>query len=139
MVRSRNAPAALAALAPFAPFALGLSLVLAGCGSAEGAGSTPAAGGPAATSAAPALEPEGPTARTIDYRCASGRRATLTVDVPDLRDLADTLDRIQPCEDDQGFESGTLTITCDSGPRQVALRGSEGSLVQPPESSLCPE
>jgi hypothetical protein len=134
MVRNRNALTALASLA------LGLGLGLAGCGSADGAGSAPEAGGPAATSAAaPALGPDGPTARTIGYRCTSGRRATLIVDVPDLRDLADKLDRIQPCEDDQGFESGTVTITCDSGPRQVALRGSEGSVVQPPESSLCLE
>jgi hypothetical protein len=112
--------------------------VLAGCGSTDGAGSSsPETGGPTATSAAPAQEPGGPTARTIDYQCASGRQATLTVDVPDLRDLADTLDRIQPCEDDQGFESGTVTVPCDSGPRPVALRASGGSVVQPPESSLC--
>ena len=129
MVVTRSAVASLA---------LCLPLLLAGCGPSDQAGSTPEPATDAtAKSAAPALAPEGSTARTISYRCMSGRQATIEVDVSDLQDLAETLNRIQPCEYDSGFDRGTVTVTCDSGPSVVQLRGDEGRAVQPPASSLC--
>ena len=88
-------------------------------------------------SAAPATAPEGPTAREVSYRCASGRSATVVVDVPDLTDLADVLNRIDPCEYDGGFQSGTVTLPCGSGPLVVQLAGREGRAVQPSPASLC--
>jgi hypothetical protein len=38
----------------------------------------------------------------VSYRCTSGREGTIVVDVPDLGQLADQIDRIQPCEYDHG-------------------------------------
>jgi hypothetical protein len=52
------------------------------------------------------MAPEGAAAREVTYRCASGRSATIVVDVPDPEDLADILNRIQPCEYDRGFDRG---------------------------------
>ena len=119
-----------------ASLALCLPLLLAGCGDSDdvGSGAEPTSSG--TTEAAPALAPEGSTSRSVAYRCASGREATLAVDVPDLRGLATTLNRIQPCEYDDGFESGTVTLACPSGPVVVRLRGSDGRVVQPRESEV---
>ena len=82
------------------------------------------------------MGPDGASAREVTYRCTSGRSATIVVDVPDLDDLADTLNRIQPCEYDRGFDRGTVPPSCESGPRVVQLRGGGGRVVQP--STVCP-
>ncbi len=121
-----------------ASLALCLPLLLAGCGQSDQAGSTPEPATDAtAQSAAPAIPPEGSTARTISYRCTSGRQATIEVDVPDLRDLAATLNKIQPCEYDRGFDRGTVTVGCPSATTEISLRGRDGQALQPSESSLC--
>jgi hypothetical protein len=85
------------------------------------------------------MAPDGASAREVTYRCASGRSATIVVDVPDLEDLADTLNRIQPCEYDRGFDRGTVPLSCESGPLVVQLRGSGGRVVQPARGTLCPQ
>ena len=82
------------------------------------------------------MAPVGPTSYPIDYRCRSGREATVTVDVPDLRDLARRLNGIQLCEYDRGFDRGIVTIACDTGPVTVALGGRVGAVVQPSGTRL---
>ena len=82
---------------------------MAGCGD-PGAGAPTgqqSRGNSGTTSAAPAEFPTGTTARTISYRCTSGREGTLVVDLPDLSRLADVLDRIQPCEYDHGIATAS--------------------------------
>ena len=88
-------------------------------------------------SAAPAVQPSGATARAVSYRCRSGREGTLVVDVPDLGILAARLDRVQPCEYDQGLSRATLTVTCRSGPLVVRLAARDGHPVQPSDAALC--
>lgn len=127
MVPHRSVGASLALLLP---------LLISGCGQPDGDGSVAGADGSRSRSAAPALAPEGPTSRTVAYRCTSGREETIAVDVPDVRDLARTLNRIQPCEYDRGFDRGTVTIDCDAGPVTVPLRGRDGSVLQPGEARL---
>jgi len=80
-------------------------LLLVGCGDTEPAAPTGRqSASPAQTgSAAPAMPPTGTSARTVSYRCSSGREATIVVDVPDLGQLADTINSIQPCEYDGGL------------------------------------
>ena len=117
-----------------------VSLLLAACGgsgsgSPEGPAADPGAG---TTSAAPAGAPGGATAREVAYRCASGRRATVVVDVPDPADLAGLLNRMQPCEYDGGFESGSVQLSCGSGRYVVRLAGRGGLVVQPSPDRLCP-
>lgn len=88
-------------------------------------------------SAAPAERPTGTTARDVTYRCSSGREGTIVVDVPDLDRLADRLNRIQPCEYDQGLSRATLTVMCRSNPLVVHLTGAGGHVEQPPREALC--
>jgi hypothetical protein len=119
---------------------LSVALLVAGCGGSElrasgNPGSDPDGG---TRSAAPAMAPEGAAAREVTYRCASGRSATIVVDVPDPADLADILNRIQPCEYDRGFDRGTVPLSCESGPLVVQLRGSGGQFVQTSPGTLCP-
>jgi hypothetical protein len=125
-----------AALVPY------VCVVLTACAGAGPA--APSASGESATSpgdptrsASAAAAPDGATAREVTYRCASGRQATLVVDVPDPADLAAVLNRIEPCEYDGGFRSGTVPLSCASGPIVVRLTGREGRMVQPPPDSLC--
>ena len=81
-----------------------LLLVLAGCGTSDGTGAVEPSRLPASADA-PALPPDGSSAVTVSYRCVSGREGTLTLDLSDGRDLAETLDRVQPCEYDDGIRS----------------------------------
>jgi hypothetical protein len=84
-------------------------LLLTGCGDtgpaapsrqqSEGAGQT--------QSAVPAMPPTGAGARLVSYRCTNGREGTIVVDVPDLSQLADRINRIQPCEYDGGLSRVT--------------------------------
>ena len=119
---------------------LSVALLIAGCEGSEPSASGDAGSDPdgGTRSAAPAMPPGGASAREVTYRCASGRSATIVVDVPDLEDLADTLNRIQPCEYDRGFDRGTVPLSCESGPLVVRLRGSGGRVVQPSPGTLCP-
>jgi hypothetical protein len=59
------------------------------------------------------------------------------VDVADLDRLADRLNRIQPCEYDQGLSRATLTVMCRSNPLVVRLTGSGGHVSQPPREAVC--
>lgn len=86
---------------------------------------------------APAEQPTGTTARDISYRCGSGREATITVDVPDLADLARRLNRIQVCEYDDGIAAASLTIPCRERTKPVRLEASDGQAVQPSATALC--
>jgi hypothetical protein len=118
---------------------VGACVLVAACGASEPAASgasRPAASG--ASAGASAAAPEGPTAREVAYRCASGRAATVVVAVPDPADLAGVLNRIDQCEYDGGFRSGTVSLPCASGPLVVHLAGREGRVVQPSPDSLCP-
>ena len=115
-------------------------LLLAGCGEP---GAADAAAGPArATTGARAPEtaasPAGSTARLVTYRCRSGRDGTLAVDVPDLRDLAGRLNRIQPCEYDRGVARATVTVPCGSRSVLVHLAAADGRVSQPSDEELCP-
>ena len=94
-----------------------LPVLVAGCGDpgADAPTGQQSQADPETTSAAPAERPTGTTARTISYRCASGREGTLAVDVPDLDRLADRLDRIQPCEYDRGL--ATFSLSPSPAPR----------------------
>jgi hypothetical protein len=79
-------------------------MLLAGCGDtgpATPGGQQSEASAPTQT-AVPATDPTGSGARLVSYRCTSGREGTIVVDVPDLGQLADQIDRIQPCEYDDG-------------------------------------
>ena len=119
---------------------LSVALLVTGCGGSEPSasgdpGSDPDGG---TRSAAPAMSPDAAPAREVTYRCTSGRSATIVVDVPELEDLADTLNRIQPCEYDRGFDRGTVALSCESGPLVVQLRGSGGRVVQPSPGTWCP-
>jgi hypothetical protein len=115
-----------------------LPVLLTACGGAGAAVAerTPAAVQP--TSAAPAERPSGTTARDVTYRCTGGRTGTIVVDVLDLGLLADRLNRIQPCEYDQGLSRATVTVTCPSGPLVVRLTGAGGRLDPPSSEALCP-
>jgi hypothetical protein len=73
----------------------------------------------------------------VAYRCSSGRDGTLTVDVPDLSDLAAQLNRIQPCEYDRGLSDATLVVPCRSIPLEVHLTVTDGRLLQPSDEALC--
>jgi hypothetical protein len=131
MKQTRSAAAAASALV--------LALLLTGCGDA-GASSPGLRQTPAATGTAPAvaaLRPTGTAARDVSYRCTSGRDGTIVVEVPDLGDLTDRLDRMQPCEYDEGMARATLVVTCPSGPRVVHLTGTGGHLTQPSDEALC--
>ena len=116
-----------------------LPFLIGGCGDARDA----APAGPQTQadvqteSAAPAEPPTGTTARDVTYRCESGREGSIVVDVPDLTGLADRLDRIQPCEYDQGVASATLTVTCHSSPLVVHLTAAGGRVEQPSNEALC--
>ena len=59
------------------------------------------------------------------------------MDVPDLADLADRLNGIQPCEYDDGMSRASLVVTCPAGPLVVRLTGEDGDLVQPPGGAPC--
>ena len=83
------------------------------------------------------MRPTGATARTVTYRCVSGRKGTLAVDVPDLSDLSTLLNRIQPCEYDHGLSDATLVVPCRSRPLNVHLTVAHGRLVQPSDEALC--
>ena len=117
---------------------VGACLLVAACGSSEpGASGASEPAGSGAAAAESAAAPEGPTAREVAYRCASGRAATVVVAVPDPADLAVVLNRIDPCEYDGGFRSGTVSLPCPSGSLVVHLAGREGRVVQPSADSLC--
>ena len=120
-------------------FVLCLPLLSAGCGQSDQEASGAQSAEVTAGSAAPAVAPEGSTSYTVGYRCRSGREAAITVDVSQLRDLAATLNRIQPCEYDRGFDHGTVIIECPSGARVVPIRGNDGRAVPPSENELPPE
>ena len=77
------------------------------------------------------------TARHVSYRCYSGREGTIAVDVPDLGDLADRLNGIQPCEYDQGVSRANLTVMCRSNALVVHLAAASGQVVQPSNDALC--
>jgi hypothetical protein len=113
--------------------------VLTGCGNAGAA--APIARQTQAdiedTSAAPAVPPTGTTARNVSYRCSSGREGTIVVDIPDLGRLADRLNRIRPCEYDQGVSQATLTVMCRASPLVVQLTVAGGNLQQPSQEALC--
>jgi hypothetical protein len=119
--------------------ALVLAGLLAGCGDADASAPSgpPAAAASPSQADTPALPPTGTTARTVSYRCVSGRAGTLAVDVPDLGDLTDRLNRIRPCEYDHGLERVTLVVTCRSGPVVVHLMDEAGRLAQPADNALC--
>lgn len=96
-----------------ASFLLVVPLLLTGCGGTDPAAPGGRQGEAAALSpsAVPASTPSGPGARLVSYRCTSGREGTIVVDVPDLDRLADQLDRIQPCEYDQGVARATVAAS----------------------------
>jgi hypothetical protein len=80
-------------------------------------------------SAAPALQPSGGSARSIDYRCVHGRLGAIALSVPDLRKLAESLNPVNVCEYDGGLAEVTLTVNCDNGsPARVSLRAVGGKL-----------
>ncbi len=83
------------------------------------------------------MRPTGTTARTVAYRCTSGREGTLTVDVPYLPDLAERINRIEPCEYDHGLSGATLVVPCRSGPLDVHLTVAHGRLVRRSDEGLC--
>jgi hypothetical protein len=113
--------------------------LLAGCGDvgASAPSSGPARPGTATSPADAAVRPTGATARAVAYRCTSGRDGNLTVDVPDLADLAETVNRLQACEHDHGVSHATLVVTCRSGPLVIRLTGTDGRLAQPSDEALC--
>ena len=118
---------------------LAVALLLTGCGDL-GAPPSRVPAGHAATETrteAAAIRPTGPTERSVSYRCLSGREDTIAVDVPDVGHLADILDRIQPCEYDQGLSRATLIVTCQSGLVAVHMTGAGGRLRQPSHEALC--
>ncbi len=83
------------------------------------------------------MRPTGTSARDVSYRCNSGREGTITVDVPDLRRLADRLNRIQLCEYDHRLSRVTLTVMCRSSPLVVHVTGAGGHVAQPSKEALC--
>ena len=112
-----------------------LPVLLAACGGAGADLQTPASVQP--TSTAPAERPGGTTTREVTYRCNSGREGAIAVDVPDLNLMADRLNRIRPCEYDQGLSRATVTVVCHSSPLVVHLTGAGGQIEQPSDASLC--
>ena len=96
-----------------ASFLLVVPLLLTGCGATEPAAPGGRQGEAAAQtpSAVPAVPPTNPGARVVAYRCASGREGTIVVDVPDLARLAEQINRIQPCEYDDGVASATVVAS----------------------------
>lgn len=116
-----------------------LPVLMAGCGDAGTAAPTgqQTRADDVAGTAEQAVRPTGTTARTITYRCSGGREGTIVVDVPDLDRLADRLNRMQPCEYDQGLSHATLTVMCRSSPLVVHLAGAAGEVEQPSDDALC--
>jgi hypothetical protein len=116
-----------------------LPLLLTGCG--ETGAAAPIERQTQATtetqSPEPAIRPNGTTAHDVSYRCNSSREGTIVVDVPNLSDLADTLNRIQPCEYDRGVSLATVTVICRSDPLVVQLTGKDGNVAQPSREALC--
>jgi hypothetical protein len=100
----------LAASLPTAIIVLALHVLTTGCGGADRAAPTAeqTAADVQPQSEAPALPPDGATARSVTYRCNSGREGTLVIDLPDLDRLAERLDRIDPCEYDNGLSRATV-------------------------------
>jgi len=114
-------------------------LMLTGCGD-DGAAppiGRPTQAAPGSQSKAAAMPPTETTARTISYRCNSGRAGTIAVDVPDLGNLAHGLNRIQPCEYDKGVSRATVTVMCRSNAVVVHLVAASGQVVQPSNDALC--
>jgi hypothetical protein len=83
------------------------------------------------------MPPTRTAARNISYRCNSGRAGTIAVDVPDLGNLANRLNRIQPCEYDKGVSRATVTVMCRSDALDVHLVAASGQVVQPSNDALC--
>ena len=83
------------------------------------------------------MPPTETTARNVTYRCNGGREGTVEVEVLDLGDLADQLNRIQPCEYDQGVSRATLTVMCRSNALVVHLAAARGQVVRPSNDALC--
>ena len=77
------------------------------------------------------------TARSISYRCNSGRAGTIAVDVPDLGELAHRLNQVQPCEYDKGVSRATVTVMCRANALVVHLVAASGQVVQPSNAALC--
>lgn len=116
-----------------------LAALLTGCGDVgtSAPSTAPARTGTVTALPEAAVRPSGTTARTVAYRCTSGRDGTLTVDLRDLRDLSERINRIEPCEYDHGVSHATLVVTCRSGPLVVRLTGTDGRLVRPSDEALC--
>ena len=130
----------LAASLSTAVAALVLPVLITGCGDAGGTApigrQTPAE--VQTRFEAPAVPPTEMSGRDVTYRCSSGREGTLVVDVPDLDRVADRLNRIQPCEYDNGLSGATLTLMCGSNPLMVHLAGEDGHVKQPSKEDFCP-
>lgn len=114
-------------------------LMLTGCGD-DGAAAPlgrPTQAAPKSQSDAAALPPTATTARSISYRCNSGRAGTIAVDVPDLGELAHRLNQVQPCEYDKGVSRATVTVMCRANALVVHLVAASGQVVQPSNAALC--
>ena len=122
---------------PGAASGLVVVLIVTGCGGSGGVVARPTRSTTGATPEEPATSPEGATARRVSYRCRSGRAGTIVVDVPDLAHLADRVNRIQPCEYDEGLAHAAVTVSCGTGPVVVALRAAGGLVAQPSTDGLC--
>jgi hypothetical protein len=118
-----------------------VALLIAGCGEAgvaESPGrSTPAAGETSAVYEA--VHPTGSAARTVAYRCRSGREGTLVLEVADLRNLADAVNGTMPCEYDDGVAVASFTVRCESGPVVVRLATVGGRVERSATDTPCPE
>jgi hypothetical protein len=86
-----------------------------------------------------ALVPTGSTARAVDYRCSSGRRETIRVDVPDARRLDVVLNPIQLCEFDGGLVAVDVLIGCtaDAAPVPVHVVAVHGRLPASTGQTVC--
>ena len=129
----------LAESATVAISVLVLPLMLTGCGDDRAAApiGQPTQAAPGSQSAAAAMPPTEITARHVSYRCNSGREGAIAIDIPDLGDLADRLNGIQPCEYDQGVSRATLTVMCRSNELVVHLAAANGQVVQPSNDAIC--